>query len=284
VALSGRAVYSEGMTGPAATTDADRRIAALAALAPLRVWSAIITIFGDSVRVRGGTVAATTLAAIAERLDIRPEALRVALHRLVRDGWVTRTRQGRHAFYSLSAEGVAKFEPATRRIYAAGPAETGPWRLAVLPADAARESAEAAARGAGFHPVAPGVLLGPAGAGAAPDGAFVVEGAPGRPLPGWLTAGFGPPDLARDYARLAAELDALRDWLAGGATPAPLDAVALRTLVIHQWRRLLLRHPDLPAEFFPEGWPGERCRARVLELHAALSPAADDWLDAAFAG
>ena len=63
----------------------------LAALGDLRVWSVIITIFGDSVQPRGGTVAATTLARITGRMAIRPEALRVALHRLARDGWLERT-------------------------------------------------------------------------------------------------------------------------------------------------------------------------------------------------
>jgi len=46
----------------------------------------------------------------------------------------------------------------------------------------------------------------------------------------------------------------------------PDATVALRVLVVHHWRRLLLRHEDLAMEFFPAGWHGEDCRALVVKL------------------
>lgn len=245
-----------------------RIIAALAAAGPLRVWSVIVTIFGDSVLPRGGVAGAAALGAIAARLGIRPSALRVALHRLVRDGWALRAREGRGSLYRLSPEALARSAEARRRIYAPGPALTGPWRLAAAPAGL-RERPE------GFALLAPGLWLGGAGQ-PVPEGALALDGAV-TALPDWARAALGPPELAADYARLAA---ALEEAAAMPGEPAPLDALALRTLVIHQWRRLLLRHADLPAGFFPDGWQGEACRARVLALHARLSPAAEHWLDA----
>ncbi len=276
MALGAFPVYSFAMSQET-RSDADRMIARLAALGDLRVWSVIITIFGDAVLPRGGTVAATTLARIVERMDIKPEALRVALFRLARDGWLIRTKQGRNSFYRLSESGIANFQPATKRIYAAAPALQGPWYLAV--ADPGGPDLSDAMTAAGFLPAHGGVFIGPAGAGPAPEGVLVAEGELPR-LPDWLRAAFGPPDLAADYARLSDGLAALRADLEKGPPPDPLDAVALRTLVVHQWRRLLLRHPDLPERFFPRDWPGETCRARVLALHAALTPLARPWLDA----
>ena len=64
--------------------------------------------------------------------------------------------------------------------------------------------------------------------------------------------------------------------------PDPLEAAAIRTLVVHQWRRLLLRHEDWPVEVLPEGWQGEVCRGLVHDTLRALDPAANTWMDAAF--
>ncbi|MFN3145743.1 MAG: hypothetical protein ACE368_11065 [Paracoccaceae bacterium] len=50
--------------------DDDALFAPFLALGPLRVWSVIITIFGDSVGPRGGTVPASALAEIGGRIGI----------------------------------------------------------------------------------------------------------------------------------------------------------------------------------------------------------------------
>lgn len=257
---------------------ADRMIAALAGLGDLRVWSLVITIFGDSVRPRGGVVPAQALAEIAGRIGIRPGALRVALHRLAQDGWIVRSRRGRLSYCRLSPRGMAEFGPATARIYASGPALSGPWRLVAAAPGLRGEARDAAMARAGFLGLGPGLWLGPAQAGPVPPDMLGVSGAL-APVPRWLCHQVADAALCAEYAALSGALSALEAALAGAALPAPLDAVALRTLVIHHWRRLLLRHPDLPAEFFPPGWPGERCRAQVLALHAGLSGPADPWLD-----
>lgn len=246
--------------------DTDASIAALSDLGRLRVWSVIVTFFGDSVLPRGGTATTTALGAIAGRLGIEPSALRVALHRLVRDGWLTRTREGRRSLYRLSAQGMDRFASARRRIYAPAPTAGPSWTLAIAPERVMPVEAP------DFTPIAPGAWL---GTGAAPEGAFAITGDLG-PLPQWLREVLGPPDLAADYSRLAGLLENITE-----PPSDPLGATALRTLLIHHWRRLLLRHPDLPERFFPDHWKGETCRRLVLTLHARLSPAADAWLDEA---
>jgi phenylacetic acid degradation operon negative regulatory protein len=252
-------------------------LAQLRAYGDLRIWSVVITFFGDSVHPRDAWVPATALAEIAEALGIAPAALRVALHRLVRDGWLQRERRGRRSYYALSPDGLASFGPATRRIYARAPALTGPWRLAAAApglGSAARSALDAEMTNAGYLVAGPGLWLGHAGSGPPPAEVAEVTGAMGA-VPDWLRAIFGPGALATDYARLEAGLAALETGL--GAL-GPDRAIAARTLVVHHWRRLLLRHPDLPEAFFPRGWAGERCRSKVLALHQALSPAADAWI------
>jgi DNA-binding transcriptional regulator PaaX len=64
------------------------------------------------------------------------------------------------------------------------------------------------------------------------------------------------------------------------ATPDAFEAVLLRTLLIHHWRRLVLRHAPLPDMALPEGHPVRRARAFAATLYCRLAPPADTWLDA----
>ena len=63
----------------------------------LRVWSVIVTLMGD-LTVMGtpgadaSGVSGQALGKVMAALGIRPEATRVALHRLRKDGWIESTR------------------------------------------------------------------------------------------------------------------------------------------------------------------------------------------------
>ena len=63
----------------------------------LRVWSLVITIFGDCATLRGGTIAMTDLQAITTLLRIEPGALRTAMSRLAKENWLIRTKVGKNS-------------------------------------------------------------------------------------------------------------------------------------------------------------------------------------------
>ncbi|WP_371055591.1 PaaX family transcriptional regulator C-terminal domain-containing protein [Rhodosalinus sp. K401] len=238
-------------------------IAALHAESRPRVWSLVITVFGDSVQPRGGSIATVRLQRLMERVGVTSGTLRTALSRLRRDGWVETERTGRHSRYRLSAEGLARFAPATARIYA--PPVTAPvteWTLC-----------QGCEEEAGF-PVAPGLRLLP---GKAPEGAtLAVTGQLSALAPGMREA-LLPPEQQAAIAALLADVAAL-----DGPEMGPLDAAAARTLLVHRWRRLVLRWPEPPAELLPEALRPRAAaspRAAVARIYHALTPAADAWFD-----
>ena len=232
----------------------DGFISALSDLGPMRVWSVIITIFGDLVRPRGGVVSAAALNAIGARLGIRPEAMRVALFRLVKDGWIERRKEGRNSFYVLTQNGSRKFLPATQRIYAHSPALRRAWTLVSFDsapqADVTQKLEED-----GFFAISSQIYLGSVGSGLEPDTALIMSGEV-RIFPAWAKAKLGPDELAAEFRKLNHRLQQLEQGWALARASA-LDAVCLRVLMIHQWRRLLLRHPDVPPEMMPDGWPAQ---------------------------
>lgn len=247
----------------------------LSQLGEMRVWSVIITIFGDVVVPRGGRVSASALAAISEPLGIKPEALRVALHRLVKDGWIIREKSGRNSFYVLSDRGRAEFLPATKRIYAAQPQKSGPWQIAILPPNPDR-GLIVELRQAGFARLTESVFLRESQSVSVPEKVVLVVCDQFENFPIWAKSVLAPDDLLQDYSKFE---NAISCELAGFD---PAHATAIRVLLIHQWRRLLLRHPDVPVELLPDTWRGVACRERVLSLHQKLSSSADPWLDGLF--
>ena len=262
----------------------DALVARLHERGRLRVWSLAITVFGDAIVPRGGRVALATLQEIIGRLGIEPGALRTAMSRLAGDGWVIREREGRHSFFRLDAHGRHAFDLATRRIYAGSPPEwDGKWTVAIAPPGTAATPDLAPH---GFVRINGGVYLRPETADA-PDaveelaGMLVVHGESAehpeafREL--WPSA-----EIAEAYDAFNDAYAALLDALGNGSrTLMPADAMAARTLMIHDWRRIVLRDPGLPEVLLPTGWPGFAARKTAAAIYRVLLPSSEAWLDQA---
>ena len=242
----------------------------------MRVWSVIVTIFGDAVLPRGGTVSAETLRELCARMNIEPGALRTALSRLVKDGWIEREMRGRNSFYRLRNEAAQAARQASRRIYAAAPL-SGPdnWMLVLGEGGNGADNARASMLAdAGFIQMGSALSIGPDSA--LPDAGADLLIAAGNiaAMPGWARDKLYPASVADAYNQvlsLCADLEMI--------DAAPIDAAVARTILIHEWRRPLLRHREWGVTAQPAGWPQEICRRAVAQRYIALSAQADAWFD-----
>ena len=240
---------------------------------PSRTGSVIATVYGDAVLPRGGTLALADLLVLMRRLGASDGVVRTAVYRLARDGLLHGRRAGRHSAYGLTERAEAEFRAAIPRIYWTADA---PWdgrlRLAFPEPGTDRSTLEAA----GFALLSPGVLVGPHDP---PAGVDVMEAEGLADTKRALAARAWPLD------RLAGQYRTFVDRF-GGMTAGddPLDAMALRTMLIHEWRRIALRDPRLPAGLLPDEWPGHAARAIVTSVYAALAPGSEQWLDQASTG
>lgn len=258
----------------------DRRVTAFHAEPRLRVWSLVITFLGDAVVPRGGRAALADIQAVMERLGVESGAVRTAMSRLAADGWVTREREGRQSFYQLANAGRHAFDEATRRIYAEGPpAWDGIWTVVLSPSSIVAADAEGLL-GEGFVRIGQQAFVkpGPFSDPQLAAGMLTVRGR-GEDLPAGFADLWGLDDLAARYRSFMALWMPLADRLAAGDRLAPLDAIAARTLLIHDWRRLVLRDPGLPGTLLPHDWTGETARLVTRRVYAPLIPASEAWLD-----
>lgn len=250
-----------------------------------RVWSMIITIFGDAVVPRGGVVGLGALQKIMDELRIEPNAVRTALSRLAKDEWLVRMKEGRTSSYRLAPAGEASFATATKRIYTTAPKVwNGELILAIArEADAtARNIMAEKMRALGFGTPQSGLFIKPDDGSAQPDDpALTFFRAPfekSSNATDLVRAAWSIDDLAAQYSDIVAAYAPVLDAFDSNHIQ-PLEALILRTLLIHDWRRAILRDPDLPAALLPPDWPGTKARTTVARLYQKLLTASEQGLD-----
>jgi phenylacetic acid degradation operon negative regulatory protein len=240
-----------------------------------RTASLIVTIWGDAVEPRGGSLWLGTLQALLAHFRVNPGQLRTAMSRLTEEEWLVRNRVGRLSFYRLGPRGEAAFGAASRRIYdGTPPLWDGAFRLVLTAEAALREALEAE----DFAPLAPGVLVGLRGtAETLPAAAPMLSATPrsAAEARGIAARAWKLDELGAGYARFLRIFEPLE-----GAPIAPEQALPLRLLVVHEWRRVVLRDPRLPEALLPPDWPGHAARALAARLYARLLPDSEAWLDA----
>ncbi|CAN7481085.1 phenylacetic acid degradation operon negative regulatory protein PaaX [Bosea sp. LjRoot9] len=250
---------------------------------PSRTWSIIITIYGDAIVPRGGCVWLGTLLAFFRAMGLSDGLVRTAMSRLASDGWLERIKVGRNSFYRLADKGRDTFRHASEQIYTLhSPPWPGRFDMVLFDGGPDREATKAVMERAGFGIASPALWLAPAGA-ALPElanGALRFEAGGDLSTNRALAARSWPLDcIAEAYRRFQAAFEPLAAGLEGGVRLSDLDALVARILLIHEYRRVVLRDPVLPADILPEDWPGASARSLCAAIYRQVLPGSERWLD-----
>jgi phenylacetic acid degradation operon negative regulatory protein len=262
---------------------------------PIRAGSLLITIFGDAVAPHGGAITLGSLIRLAQPFGITERLVRTSVARLAHDGWLVSQRDGRRSEYRLATAGRRRFAEATQRIYGsasdASPVWDGRWTLLLLPADsAARERIREEFEWMGFGQLNAGLMAHPTHDTAAArarlrairgmNGGLVdlaiFEAASGdvdadRQL---VASGWDLDTLARRYRQFVTNFSPVLAAVDAGRTLDPELAFLVRTLLIHEYRKIHLRDPLLPRELLPDDWAGHSANDLCRDLYARIFAAA----------
>jgi phenylacetic acid degradation operon negative regulatory protein len=232
---------------------------------------------------------------ISERL------VRTSVFRLTRDGWLQSEQVGRRSYYSLSEEGRARFEQATHRIYSV-PAGSwdGHWCLLLLSGldTSAKEVARKELGWLGFAQLSANVLAHPAPDLAdldlairhigATDALVVLEGQTIRNEAGMRNLAHNSWKLSEINERYEEFLTMFRPVIKAIGGGAGIDekidekqSFMVRTLLIQEYRKVLLRDPQLPAELLPPDWKGTAAYRLCRNLYLATHQGTDRYLSSA---
>jgi phenylacetic acid degradation operon negative regulatory protein len=260
---------------------------------PIRGGSLLVTIFGDSVAPRGGVVTLGSLIQLAAPFGLTERLVRTSVARLAQDDWLVARRDGRLSEYRLTARGQQRFAEATQRIYSKGPDSwDGLWSLLVLPSNGGKrpEKLREALRWLGFGQTGPGVFAHPNS-----NLAQVREWLRGVDLGGeglvlrsssedvavdraLVAAGWDLGELARRYRKFVDAFAGVRATLESEAKVSPQAAFIIRTLLIHDYRKIHLRDPLLPPALLPADWVGSTAYELCSSLYSKVFPEAEEFL------
>lgn len=260
----------------------------------MKAGSLIISVFGDSVLPRGGKIWLGSLIKLLEPLNLSDRLIRTSIFRLVKDEWLQSQASGRRADYFLSQAGLRRFEESAQHIYAAhSPLWDRRWRLVLVVGNIeskAKEKLKRAFFWQGFGMVGADCFVHPSANLTTTFDALLADGLGVylKNLMPSLATNIGS-DLSADDVDLvksAWNLNALGDGyrmflqtyqpilheLREHATIEVTDenAFLIRTLLIHDYRRLLLRDPELPDVLLPAPWPGEIARKLCKNIYRHL--------------
>ncbi|GAB2839350.1 PaaX family transcriptional regulator C-terminal domain-containing protein [Actinoallomurus bryophytorum] len=249
--------------------------------------SALFDLYGDHLRTRGRSAPIASLVRLLAALDIAAPATRTAVSRMVRQGWLSPVRLPQGRGYALTAKAVRRLDEAGRRIYRDAPdVWDGSWHLLVIqhiPDRARRERLRAGLGYLGYAPLDDTTWLSPRPS-AELEALFEVEGVRAERFAsrydgdahGLVARAWDLDGLARAYERWLGDAEEL---LSTCTEPTDEQAFAVRSRLVHEWRKFLFRDPGLPATLLPDDWPGGKA-ARFFDAEAArLLPAASRFVD-----
>lgn len=84
--------------------------------------------------------------------------------------------------------------------------------------------------------------------------------------------------IAKRYERFLKSFRPVNSAIKKGSKPEPHYAFLLRTLLIHEYRRILLNDADLPTELLPANWPGRAASELTASLYRAIHEAGMEYI------
>ena len=240
--------------------------------------SLLLTVLGEYVLPRSGSVWQETLVAALVSVGYREQAARQALSRSTRDGWLVTERRGRRARMALTPHTAELLRAGAERIYSfGGPREwDGRWLVVVLRVPERRRAVRHQLRSrlawTGLGSLGGGVWLTPH-IQREDELAAAINDEPAAEATSFV-AEFGAIGDPRQLVRAAWDLDRVRrqyaafidDFLHLRAS-TPQACFRQQTLLVHAWRKFPFLDPDLPATLLPSRWPRERAHALFVSRH-----------------
>jgi phenylacetic acid degradation operon negative regulatory protein len=257
----------------------------------MQARSALFDLYGDYLRPRGGRAPVSALVKLLAPLGIAPPAVRTAVSRMVRQGWLHPLRLMAGPGYLLTPKAARRLDEAAARIYRTGRVGwDGRFDLVLIHTRVHRRERhrlDTTLSFLGYGMLDEQTWVAPRAAedvdGVLTDAGvdyerFTATHAAGTPGAASVVGrAWDLAEIGRAYEHFVAEQRPL--VVAVGARSSDEEAYATRFRLVHAWRTFLFRDPQLPASLLPEHWPGASA-ATFFDRHAArLRPAADRYVE-----
>ena len=253
--------------------------------------SFIFTLYGDVVHRLGGDAGALWVGGLIRLMapfGISAAAVRQAVSRISRQGWLTSHKRGKRAFYSVTPRGKRRIDELSPRIYGPVVEWDGRWRmLAYTVSEAQRERRDRLRKELavlGWAPLSASTWISPADtlaaakeaavAAGALDAVHLFEGTYAGPLHDreLLEQCWDIQSIAAAYREFIERYEARLERERRGGGLSEEEAFVERLWLVHDYRKFAYVDPGLPSELLPAHWPGTTAAALFREYYAAVEP------------
>ncbi|EPQ1547210.1 PaaX family transcriptional regulator [Acinetobacter baumannii] len=260
--------------------------------------SLISTIFGDSVLHRGGNISLASLIQLLELFGFNDRAVRTSVFRLVKNDWLCSDKIGRTSFYRITDSSRSTYLQAEQRIYNDQMKEWDHyWDLILMSSLDTENKAllKKELEWLGFANISTNLMAYP-GCNRIELQRLLVDlnmseqvvvfkaetlqlfnnsvDTIGR----MLRTNWPIDELRQRYLQF---LDIFREigvlLMQENEQLEPVQAFQIRTLLIHYYRRILLKDPALPLELLPTDWPAISERTLSMNIYKKVFEPADEY-------
>ena len=247
----------------------------------------IVTVFGDIVSQHNEWIWLGSLIESLSPLGYSERLVRTSVFRLVEDDWLQTKKVGRKSYYSLSHSAKQHNEKAARRIYSASSfAESDDW-LIVLPSFVAEDKLQQLRKQLkwlGFSSISSSVYAHPSCERASLEDTInemglldsilvfsgrTIDDASNAVLKKLVFEKWHLNELQKRYDQFIADYS----FILSSDDISKINSsqsFLLRILLIHEFRRILLKDHELSEEMLPIGWCGEMARKMVIDIYHTL--------------
>ena len=254
----------------------------------------VFTFFCDVVTQHGGEIWLGSIIHALAPLGINERLTRTAVFRLVQEGWLESRKQGRRSYYRLTRTGQNYYQRAAKRIYASNKPEwDGVWTLlfvALVPEDK-RDALHRGLSWLGYGRMAAGVYALPCNdrppldellADLALRDSIVhmqARAENAESLQKLVMARWKLRNLRQRYKEFTSQYENARKILHNKTPPDEHSIFLLRVLLMHEYRRILLSDPELPAAMLPLDWEGYAAQSLSGEIYRELATQTTKWVN-----
>lgn len=264
----------------------------------LKARSLLMTVWGDTVSPHGGTVWLGSLIDLVATVGLNERVVRTSVFRLKQDKLLSSHQTGRRSYYTLTTTGQHRFEEATKRIYNHVPVQwNGEWTLLFSErrklSEDKKKQLNVELGWLGFGDLGSGIYAHPNGDTKTIERLLsdldlqnnvAILTASNLPTTGktpvhiLVQKGWNLSEIEDGYAEFINHFAPIMSRLHKGDSLDNKKCFILRTLLVHDYRRALLRDPMLPQKLLPEHWNGDMARELFCEIYQLIWENAEQYL------
>ena len=264
---------------------------------PMHANSLLVSVYGDTICPHIDTIWLGILIKLVEPLGISQRLVRTSVFRLSEKGVLVSQQVGRRSYYSLTERAHRQFLSASKRIYASQAlAWDKQWRLVLTSlgklSNEQRETVRKELLWLGFSRITIGVYAHPTadlsevqrvirelelgdGIAVLKAGAADSEQVPVTNI--LISDCFDLKQSEHNYQMLIDDFQGIHEAAQSAESLDPKLCFLVKTLLIHRFRHILLKEPELPDALVAEGSASWRARELVGNLYKLIYSAADEY-------